>query len=207
MNKYTFLKDCLIFTVGGGFGCIVGVSLTTAKYEELIKKYEDFINVELKKIEEKKYNYSAAKEKEPSVDNSIGLEYDIPDKIDYTKFYKSEETEDPADREFPKEEDEEVEPFGGRKKITKVIKDDDYGKINTYNQRHLLYYTETDTLTITEGVGIEDIIRFDEVEGMIGDALTKFGFKTNDQLKICVRNYKDGCDYEIIKVFGPYEDD
>ena len=39
---------------------------------------------------------------------------------------------------------------------------------------------------------------------VVGDCLDKFDFRHNDEKRICVRNYKLGVDYEVIKVASDY---
>ena len=204
MNKYTLLRSGLIFASGAFVGYLFGKKTTADKYEKII-------NEDLKVLEERMKQCEKAASSTPETvyrPNDIppiDTPYEKPEYTFYSKCYESGE-EDPAGSESPKEEDEALNVTNVKKEI-KVIKDSEFGEVPNFAKQYLLYYTETDTLTITEGKGIEDEIGFDEIEGMIGDALTKFGFKTNDQLKICVRNYRDGCDYEISKVFGPYVDE
>lgn len=80
----------------------------------------------------------------------------------------------------------------------RIIKEDDYGNDGTLEQESLFYYQGDDTLVTEDDEEIHDIPL------VVGDCLDKFGFRDNDEKRICVRNYKLGKDYEVIKVDGPY---
>ena len=81
---------------------------------------------------------------------------------------------------------------------TKIIKEEDYGNDGTLEQESLFYYQGDDTLVTEDDEEIHDIPL------VVGDCLDKFGFRDNDEKRICVRNYKLGKDYEVIKVDGSY---
>ena len=122
---------------------------------------------------------------------------------DYTKYY----SDHPEENEHP--EDDAPEDDGESKsghKFPKFIKAEDCGSIPGYTVSMLLYYVEDGVLTI-EGDKNEEILEnFDEVQDMIGDALTRFGFATNDEPVIYIRNAARKTDYEISKVFGAFAD-
>ena len=80
----------------------------------------------------------------------------------------------------------------------RIIKEDDYGNDGTLEQESLFYYQGDDTLVTEDDEEIHDIPL------VVGDCLDKFGFRDNDEKRICVRNYKLGKDYEVIKVAGAY---
>lgn len=186
MNKYTFL--CIIMHVAGiGVGYFVGKKVAK-------RKYEDKFNEELDNIRE--YYEGAHPEKKPMPDGKVTVEvhsidepYEKPNPVHYAGIYESTQ----------------AATSNGKKQI-KIIKDEEYGSDPTFDQTTLLYYTGNDILTVEAENGEEKAIYFGEVEGMIGDALTKFGFKTSNQKRICVRNYANGCDYSIEKVSGSYDD-
>lgn len=140
--------------------------------------------------------------------------------IDYTKFYKeTSEMDHPRDDDNYHEvevNDPEYEEnyYGGLEQTedmensrgAKFIEAVDFGIEPGMNTMTLLYYQENDILTIEEG-GSEEVLKdFDEIESMIGDALTERGFKDNDEPEIYIRNQGRNCDYEIVKVFGAYEE-
>ena len=62
----------------------------------------------------------------------------------------------------------------------------------------LLYYQDNDILTTEED---EEI---DNIEFLIGDSLTKYGFKDNDEDRIFVLNYATDTCYDVQKVQGAY---
>ena len=64
----------------------------------------------------------------------------------------------------------------------------------------MTYYTEDDLLVTEENEVIEDVQR------LIGDALTKYDFAKNDEKVIFVQNFELNTVYEIEKVWGSYVD-
>lgn len=91
-----------------------------------------------------------------------------------------------------------------RNKPPKPIKAVDFGQDSSYETSTLYYYVEDDALVL------EDQTPFDEYpdeQELLGDALDKFKFKDDeDQTEIYVRNYARRTDYEVIKVFGAYNE-
>ena len=85
-----------------------------------------------------------------------------------------------------------------RTMLPRIIKEEDYGSIGTHKQESLFYYQGNDILVTEDDEEIHDLPL------VVGDCLDKFGFRDNNEKRICVRNYKLGVDYEIIKIDGPY---
>lgn len=135
------------------------------------------------------------------------------ERVDYgARYNASHDVIDPADEEHP--EDDQPESDQGeyltrdirnnKGRAPSFIKAADYGAEPGYTSQVLCYYTVNDVLTL-EGDQDESLLKdFDEVESMIGDALTRFGFKADDEEVIYIRNYDRLTDYQIIKVFGEY---
>ena len=120
---------------------------------------------------------------------------------DYTSYYH---TEDPAESEHPREEEE---PVKHEPQPPKLIRAAMFGQ-DGYSTRVLYYYTEDETL-IPEGGTYDDIVDTDEVADSIGNALIKYGFAdvNNLEREIFVRNFDRKCDYHIIKVVGSLSED
>lgn len=134
---------------------------------------------------------------------------------DYTAYYKG----DPADNEHPDDdlseslidEDYEAEYSAGeyltrerrKSKGPKIIKAEEFGSIDGVDQTTLLYYTGDDVLADEEENVYADL---EEVRGMLGDAMEKYGFKDNDESTMYVRNMSRQMEYEIIKVNGFFQD-
>lgn len=87
-----------------------------------------------------------------------------------------------------------------RRNRPKLIRAEDFGNLG-YEQKQLYFYA-VDKILVDEDSG--DIL--DSPEGIIGDALTKYGFDNNSEEKIYVRNDSFDTDYEIIKVHASYAD-
>lgn len=150
--------------------------------------------------------------------------YKKPEQHDYTQYYKKESPPiDPAEYESPSEdpssdenEEERCRNIGEmyndihqkeRNKPPRVISGAEHGtrEHEGYLSVELLYYTGNDTLVMSDPEGdIESIIRPDELDDLVGNTLTKFGFKTNDDSVMYVRNYQRMWDMEITKVRGDF---
>jgi len=85
-----------------------------------------------------------------------------------------------------------------RTMLPRIIKEEDYGNDGTLEQESLFYYQGNDILVTEDDEEIHDLPL------VVGDCLDKFGFRDNDEKRICVRNYKLGKDYEVIKIDSEY---
>ena len=83
----------------------------------------------------------------------------------------------------------------------KIIKADIYGDDPKLECKSLYYYTDDDVLATEEDEMVDDIS-----DRMVGNALTKYGFKHNNEDSLYVRNERLGCDYEIIKVRSSFQE-
>jgi len=184
-------------------------------YEELVKRGHIADEPkEEKKDEDIPQSYQSSAPKEGKLVRG-GVKKAVP--IDYTVFYRPEDDTDPAESEHPRDDDEETQKEYQGSVLTKehqqakhreprIIKHSDFGSEPHYTTQTLIYYTEDDILTLGEDQSEEEVADFDEIESMIGDALTKYGFIDNDEDHIYVRNDQRCCDYEIVKVFGSFYD-
>ena len=84
----------------------------------------------------------------------------------------------------------------------KIIKRENYGEDPLLEKAELYYYPEDDVLAFAKNK--EEI--FDE-NFHVGDCLTKYGFKTNQEKTIYVRNSYVGYDFEITKRFERFVPD
>lgn len=75
----------------------------------------------------------------------------------------------------------------------KIIKDEDYGADGRYAESSLFYYPDEDILCDENNQEIGN------PSSVVGDTLDKFDFRHNDQDHMCIRNFKLGLDYWIIK--------
>lgn len=120
----------------------------------------------------------------------------------YGRLAEEEHPEDDEPVDEDMDDNLNAEDFEKEKKIgpgPKIIKASEYGEDPKLDCKQLIYYTDDETLATEE----DEIV--DDVSGLIGDALTKYGFINNDEEdSIYVRNERRGADYEIIKVHGSY---
>ena len=186
-------------------------------YEELVERgrIADDGRKEEKKEEDIPQSYQSSAPKEGKLVRGSAVKRAVP--IDYTVFYKPEDDTDPAESEHPRDDDEETqkeyqgsvlteEHQQAKHREPRIIKHTDFGSEPHYTTQTLIYYTEDDILTLGEDQSEEEVADFDEIESMIGDALTKYGFVDNDEERIYVRNDQRCYDYEIVKVFGSFYD-
>lgn len=140
---------------------------------------------------------------------------------DYTKYSKDGEGKsiDPADYTHPVDSDETgYEEFdedeyeqarqdalsrSWSEKINsgskpKIIPFEEYGSTGYLDEVTLYFYQEDGVLATEDNEILTD------VEAILGDALTKFGFDKNDEKVIYVRNYSRSTDYEVSKVFDGF---
>ena len=144
-----------------------------------------------------------------------------PEYHDYTQYSKSGEVKsiDPADYTHPVDSDETgYEEFdedeyeqarqdalsrSWSEKINsgskpKIIPFEEYGSTGYLDEVTLYFYQEDGILATEDNEILTD------VEAILGDALTKFGFDKNDEKVIYVRHYSRSTDYEVSKVFDGF---
>lgn len=202
------MKYVLIFLAGVGAGAGGCAIYFKRKCDALVKKHDKELDEMDRYYQDNCNNCSIAasldeeveeeKEEEPKPCESKPEKRKGSFATPYGSYYSSE---DAAEKEHP-QEDEYVEIV---KTAPKVIKKRDFG-CDGYSTRVLYYYTEDDAL-IPEESTYEDIIDTDEVKDMLGNALDKYDFTTNDDDEICIRNFDRKCDYRIIKQRGSVSED
>jgi len=116
--------------------------------------------------------------------------------------YEHPEDDEENDDESPEDVEGEYEArmMNDRSILPKLIKAEDYGEFAGNDKIELFYYIEDGVLTNEEDEPVYD------VQAVVGDCLTKFGFNENDEDIIFVRNMKMGADFEIKKMFSSYVD-
>lgn len=110
----------------------------------------------------------------------------------YTDSAKTEHPEDDSEDDFVQEPEvnEEIKKY----KKPRLIKEEEFGELAGIEKQTLKYWTYDDTLTTEENEELKD------QEFYVGDCLTKYGFKDNDEEReIFVRNGRLGTDYDIVK--------
>ena len=128
---------------------------------------------------------------------------------DYTSYYKGGAPTDISEFEHPEEdadgeeekaikESYEMTKLANSKEKPKIIKASDYEEYEFHDKITLYFYKDDQILTTED----EEIV--DDPEALLGDSLTKYGFNTNDESVIYVRNLSRGTDYEVAKVFDAF---
>ena len=201
------LKEIVIGIVGVAIGYVVGFNVAKCHYEQ---KHEADL-ADMKQYYEGKHPEKPKYESDHKVEvHTMAEPYVKPKKVNYQQFYDPAESESPAD-DIP--EDEESSNTGeyitneykkNKNRPPVVIKKSEYGDMDNWKTMDLRYYQESETLVFVEG-DEEDMIYFDEIEDVVGNALVKFGFADNDEKVIYVRNFARGCDFRIEKIFGAFE--
>lgn len=117
------------------------------------------------------------------------------EKKDYSSY--AEVYTDSAKKEHPEDdfvEEPEINEEIKKYKKPRLIKEEEYGELAGIEKQTLKYWTYDDVLTTEENEELKD------QEFYVGDCLTKYGFKDNDEEReIFVRNGKLGTDYDIVK--------
>ena len=112
----------------------------------------------------------------------------------YTDSAKHEHPEDDSEEEPDFVEEPEVNEEIKKYKKPRLIKEEEFGELAGIEKQTLKYWTYDDTLTTEENEELKD------QEFYVGDCLTKYGFKDNDEEReIFVRNGRLGTDYDIVK--------
>lgn len=112
----------------------------------------------------------------------------------YTDSAKTEHPEDDSEEEHDYVEEPEVNEEIKKYKKPRLIKEEEFGELAGIEKQTLKYWTYDDTLTTEENEELKD------QEFYVGDCLTKYGFKDNDEEReIFVRNGRLGTDYDIVK--------
>lgn len=88
----------------------------------------------------------------------------------------------------------------GRK--PRIISVEEAANLPEYIETMTLFYYATNDVVVTED---EEVV--EDPERIIGDALTKYDFANNDEMRIFVMNYSLDTCYEISKILGSYEVD
>lgn len=112
----------------------------------------------------------------------------------YTDSAKTEHPEDDSEEEPDYVEEPEVNEEIKKYKKPRLIKEEEFGELAGIEKQTLKYWTYDDTLTTEENEELKD------QEFYVGDCLTKYGFKDNDEEReIFVRNGRLGTDFDIVK--------
>ncbi len=221
-------RNVLIFACGGFLGGLIGYLTTKSAYEKAnehdIEEYKTYFQEKIDKLEadlkEARTNETMAKleikPKEPvkAVEKDKKSEFDDEETgktRDYHSYFGNIEDEevgpeeDDADDLEEDGDDQSIEEdfrAGERASLSmkgqniKLIRADEFGDDCRFEPKMLFYYVGDDVLATEEDEEITDISR------TVGNALDKFGFRTNSELVIYVRNPNFGTDYEIRKVDG-----
>lgn len=224
------LKNCLIFAAGAVVGSVITYFVTKKKLDEkheaeLHQMDEYYLGAmqnltsstaeALNKVCEASVPKDTLNEEPVVVEKHIVNEQPGPkerslvrDKVDYTSFYKRAESENPKEDSDYYEEAVPKQKEGETKYKPKIIKQEEFGNDpEIHNTVDLFYYQGDGVLTLGDEQNEESFIDFREVEDLIGSALYKYGFDTNSEDVIYVRNKSRGCDYRIIKRYYSYSED
>lgn len=224
----TIVKDGLIFLGGLATGVLASYIFIKKKFEIIseeeidsvrdyyAKRYPDEITdgVAVESTDSAPSEYRKDSEQKIDISEGVRQERGKRKTIDYTSYYNSKnEPSDPAESEHPEDDDYDRDYEEGLKETKerqsarepRIIKAGDFESVPGYSSETLLFYAVNKVLT-TEGDEVLASQDLDEVADMLGHTLTKYGFYSNDEPRLYVRNEKRGCDYEIIKVFDAFEE-
>lgn len=128
--------------------------------------------------------------------------------IDYSKFYGK----DPAEGEYPSEEEDEyynAKKFNDRTKDkhgSEIITPEEMDNFPQYDKVLLYYYAYNDIMVYGEPENEEQEI-IEDIDELLGNCWYESGFAAVDEEKdvLCIRNYDRATDYEIQKIFATFE--
>lgn len=120
------------------------------------------------------------------------------------ELIENEHPEDSDEDELTEEQEEALsateEHRKNKNKPPKIISEEAVADLPSYIDNELLYFYTEDGVLVNEEEEELDPSMF------IGDALTKYGFESNDEEKIFVMNYALDVCYEVAKIRGAWED-
>lgn len=155
-----------------------------------------------------KHNYTAYSENGVVEDPTMVIQHTSSIKEPEVPMEDYEGSLHPVDSDEDEDYDEEelyneglrasLEHEAKRTMLPRIIREEEYGNIASHRQESLFYYQGNDILVTEDDEEIHDLPL------VVGECLDKFDFRHNDEKRICVRNYKLGVDYEVIKVAGDY---
>lgn len=134
---------------------------------------------------------SSIKEPEVPMEDYVGSLHPVDSDEDEDEDYDEEELYNEGLRAS-------LEHEAKRTMLPRIIKEEDYGNDGTLEQESLFYYQGNDILVTEDDEEIHDLPL------VVGDCLDKFDFRHNGEKRICVRNYKLGKDYAVIKIDSEY---
>lgn len=155
-----------------------------------------------------KHNYTAYSENGVVEDPTMVIQHTSSIKEPEVPMEDYEGSLHPVDSDEDEDYDEEelyneglrasLEHEAKRTMLPRIIREEEYGNIASHRQESLFYYQGNNILVTEDDEEIHDLPL------VVGECLDKFDFRHNDEKRICVRNYKLGVDYEVIKVAGDY---
>lgn len=188
------LKITIAFVVGGAIGA-------ASTYFSVRGKIEDEIEKECEELRLYYREKMAEIEKKPAAYYANNAVVHMPE--EYASSENRKEIEEAYERlaneESPEDDDEYALKEPKPKLPPRLIKEEDWQTCPTLDKVNLYYYTEDDILTN------EDDEVIDDPRYYIGNTLTKFDFKHNDEKVIYVRNEEIGTDFEIEKIWGGFQ--
>lgn len=224
------IKEIIIFLAGGAVGGILTALYLDKKYQKRTEEEVASMKEYVERVSEREAALEKAKDYK-EVNDTDGDELTKgPTKIsmakdgesykpgllagtsnvDYTKFYNR----DPADGEYPTEEDIKEEEYRKAEmvnerlsrsgsEIIELAEMDDYPE---YDKVILYYYVYNNIMVYGEPENEEESVIEDEDE-ILGECWAKSGFAAVDDPRdtLCIRNYDRATDYEIQKVFSTFE--
>lgn len=210
---------------------LIGVTAgSVATYICVKDYYKNIANDEIESVKETTIKRVAAlysAKAEEAIKNFEKSEVDVSSKVvsdddvkkkeikDYTSYYNGN-AEVPdilnnlAESEFPVEDVPVTKSKKkGKKLLPKIIKAEDYDAYPEYAKVVIFYYFEDGVLADEEEeTELEDTTgkKLGKYNDLVGNCISKYGFDTNDETVIYVRNEEIKTDFEIQKDFGAFAD-
>ena len=185
------MNKVIIFAAGGSLGFLAGWFVSKKFYEE---EMNNKIEAEISDMRD------YFKEKEAEIVKKVNKDLEDESEEMLKTHYEKPSLDELRNRYASTDEVEEYKEENMANYISpKIIPMDEYGEDDTYQSQELLYYQDNDTLLDEMETVIEDPGR------IIGTALTKYNFDTNDETDIFVVNENLETYYHIHKIFSSWE--
>lgn len=156
----------------------------------------DDIRDKLNRNYEKTTNYAEMYHKRRESDEELESEHPVDSDEDEEEWEDDDILTDDQEAALEATKDHQK----NKDKPPKIISEEAVADLPTYIDNAILYYYFDDGSLVNEEE--EELV----AEDFIGNALTKYGFDTNNEDKIFVMNYALDTCYEVVKIMGAWKD-
>lgn len=219
------VKSAIIFVLGGAVGGLAAYFLLKKPLEEDYKKKKDEFDVSIASMDayisklrgqkeaeniaiEAGYTEKPVENEENEDEIVVKSANFYPKKTDYAAIYKQK-----IASEHPQDDDpEEENRINSSRKINEIANSGARPEAITEEMFNLGHSDFEDSITLNYYIR-DDILANEDDEiipkrsALVGNLIEETGFNDNDEDALYVRNYSQRRDYEIDKIYEPYDQD